>query len=291
MHEVDVKGILSAKNGMNLYRGCLHGCIYCDSRSTCYQMLHDFEDIEIKRNSLELLERELSARRKKCMISTGAMTDPYLPLEKKLLYTRRSLELIEKHGFGASILTKSDLVLRDLDIIRRIHHNTRFVLEMTLTTFDDALCRIIEPNVCTTKDRVAVLKAFQAEGIPTVVWLSPILPFINDTMENLEGILSSCKDAGVAAIMNFGMGVTLRSGDREYFYRALDRNFPGLKQKYISEFGDAYSILSPHNKELTSYFNNFCREHNIINTTSEVFKFSSRFEEKNKPVQMSLFDL
>lgn len=290
MHEVDVKGILSPKNGMNLYRGCLHGCIYCDSRSTCYQMRHDFEDIEVKRNSLTLLEKELKARRRKCMISTGAMTDPYLPLEKSLLYTRRSLELIEEYGFGASVLTKSDLVLRDLDVIQRIHQKTRFVLEMTLTTYDEDLCRIIEPRVATTRERVQVLREFQAAGIPTVVWLTPILPFINDTMENLQGILNYCKDVQVAGIISFGMGVTLRSGDREYFYQAMDQHFPGLKQKYIQTYGEAYSVMSPRNQELMAYFKTFCKTNGILSDPSEVFRFASRFEEKNKPVQLSLFD-
>ena len=290
MHEVDAKGILSAKNGINLYRGCQHGCIYCDSRSTCYQMNHAFEDIEVKRNSLEILEKELKSRRNKCMISTGAMTDPYLPLEQKLLYTRRSLELIEEYGFGARVLTKSDLILRDLDVITRIHQKTRFVLEMTLTTYDEDLCRIIEPNVAQTKQRFEVLQTFREAGIPTIVWLCPILPFINDTKEKLQGILDYCQKAKVAGIVNFGMGVTLRSGDREYFYKALDKSFPGLTQKYIRTYGEAYSLLSPNNQALMSYFRDFCRANWILSDPSDVMRFSAHFEEKNKPVQLSLFD-
>lgn len=289
MHEVEVKGILSARNGMNLYRGCSHGCIYCDSRSTCYQMNHVFEDIEVKRNCLEVLESELRRKRTKCMISTGAMSDPYLPLERTLQYTRKSLELIRDLGFGATVLTKSDLVLRDLDVIEAIHRSTRFVLQMTLTTYDEALCAILEPHVASTRRRFEVLQRFREAGIPTVVWLSPILPFINDTKENLEGILTYCNDAGVKGIICFDMGVTLRSGDREYFYAALDRHFPGLKERYIQTYGNAYSLLSPNHPQLMAQLKSFCRENNMLCRPDQVFAYLSEFEEKNRPVQLSFF--
>lgn len=289
MHEVEVKGILSARNGMNLYRGCSHGCIYCDSRSTCYQMNHVFEDIEVKRNCLEVLESELRRKRTKCMISTGAMSDPYLPLERTLQYTRKSLELIRDLGFGATVLTKSDLVLRDLDVIEAIHRSTRFVLQMTLTTYDESLCAILEPHVASTRRRFEVLQRFREIGIPTVVWLSPILPFINDTKENLEGILTYCKDAGVKGIICFDMGVTLRSGDREYFYAALDRHFPGLKERYIQTYGNAYSLLSPNHPQLMAQVKSFCRENNMLCRPDQVFAYLSEFEEKNRPVQLSFF--
>lgn len=289
MHEVEVKGILSARNGMNLYRGCSHGCIYCDSRSTCYQMNHVFEDIEVKRNCLEVLESELRRKRTKCMISTGAMSDPYLPLERTLQYTRKSLELIRDLGFGATVLTKSDLVLRDLDVIEAIHRSTRFVLQMTLTTYDESLCSMLEPHVASTRRRFEVLQRFREIGIPTVVWLSPILPFINDTKENLEGILTYCKDAGVKGIICFDMGVTLRSGDREYFYAALDRHFPGLKERYIQTYGNAYSLLSPNHPQLMAQVKSFCRENNMLCRPDQVFAYLSEFEEKNRPVQLSFF--
>ena len=181
MHYVTAKTILSAKNGMNLYRGCQHGCIYCDSRSTCYQMDHPFEDIAVKENALELLEDALRRRRRPCMIGTGAMSDPYIPLETELRLTRRSLELMETYGFGVTLITKSDRVLRDLDILQRINEKTKAVVQMTLTTADEDLCRILEPGVCTTERRVEALKALHRAGIPTVVWLCPILPFLNDT--------------------------------------------------------------------------------------------------------------
>lgn len=290
MHEVEVKGILSARNGMNLYRGCTHGCIYCDSRSTCYQMQHVFEDIEVKANALEVLAEELKHKRVKGMISTGSMCDPYLPLEADLTLTRRALELIADHGFGATVLTKSDLVLRDLDVIRRIHSATRFVLQMTMTTWDESLCRLIEPHVATTRQRIDVLRRFQAEGIPTVVWLTPILPFINDTPENLRGILQACRDTGVRGIICFGMGVTLRSGDREYFYAQLDRHFPGMKERYIKAFGNAYNCPSPRERELMALFRGFCAEAGILSDPNEVFRYLHQFETKNSPVQLSFFE-
>ena len=291
MHEVQVKGLLSARNGMNLYRGCTHGCIYCDSRSTCYQMQHVFEDIEVKANALVVLAEELNRKRIKGMISTGSMSDPYLPLEVDRKLTRGALELIADHGFGATVLTKSDLVLRDLDVIRRIHTTTRFVLQMTLTTWDEELCHLVEPQVATTRERIEVLRRFQAEGIPTVVWLTPILPYINDTPENLLGILEACRDTGVRGILCFGMGVTLRSGDREYFYAQLDRHFPGLKGRYIRTFGNAYNCPSPRESELMALFNSFCASAGIMSDPNEVFRYLHQFEDKNSPVQLSFFEL
>ena len=175
MHEVEAKGILSAQNGMNIYRGCSHGCIYCDARSTCYQMDHPFEDIEVKINAPILLEQALRKKRKRCMIGTGSMSDPYLHLEEKLGLTRRCIELIDAYGFGLAIHTKSDLILRDLDLLKSINQKTKCVVQMTLTTFDEMLCKKLEPNVCTTARRIEVLNIMKEEGIPTVVWMTPIL--------------------------------------------------------------------------------------------------------------------
>ena len=288
MHYVKAKSILSARNGMNLYRGCQHGCIYCDARSQCYQMDHVFEDIAVKENAIELLEAALKSKRKPCMIGTGAMSDPYIPLETKLGMTRRSLELIEKHGCGVAIQTKSSRILRDLDVLRRINDRTKAVVQMTLTTADEGLCRIIEPNVSTTAERVAALKVFQAAGIPTVVWLCPILPFLNDTPENICSILDACADAGVRGIINFGMGLTLREGSREYFYAALDRHFPGLKVRYIRTYGNAYELPSPRQRELLNLFRGVCEERGIWHDNDRIFRWMGTFEEKSR--QMSFFD-
>lgn len=291
MHEKKVKSILSPQNGMNLYRGCLHGCIYCDARSTCYQMQHEFEDIEVKSNAVELLEKTLRAKRKKCMIGTGAMSDPYIPLEKQLCYTRKCLELIDSYEFGLTILTKSDLILRDLDLLKSINRKTKCVVQMTLTTYDEDLCRKIEPNVCTTKRRAEVLNILRDEGIPTVVWFTPVLPFINDTEENVRGILDYCVRAKVYGIVQWGFGVTLREGDREYFYRKLDEHFPGMKERYIRTFGNAYEVQSPRNPELMEILSNTCKKHGIRFKNEEIFRYMREFEDKTAGKQMSLFEL
>lgn len=289
MHYVEVKGILSAHNGMNLYRGCTHGCIYCDSRSKCYHIDHAFEDIEVKANAIELLEAALKRKRKKCMLGMGSMTDPYIPLEEEIGNVRRALALASRYGFGVTLTTKSNRILRDLDLLKEINDRTKCVVQITLTTYDEELCKKIEPNVCTTKERLHVLRELQKAGIPTVVWLCPILPFINDTEENIQGILRGCAEMGVRGVICFGMGLTLRDGNREYFYRQLDRLFPGMKEKYIKTYGVQYEINSPRNEELMKLFHEFCQEHGMLHDNGQIFEYLHTFEEKNAGVQLSLF--
>ena len=289
MHFVDAKSILSSQNGMNLYRGCTHGCIYCDSRSECYQMRHDFEDIEVKQNAPELLERVLRSKRRKCMIGTGAMCDPYMHCEEQLELTRKCLSLIDEYGFGVAIQTKSDRILRDLDLLTSINRKAKCVVQMTLTTYDEDLCRIVEPNVCTTKRRYEVLQIMREHEIPTVVWLSPILPFINDTGENIEGILEYCRAAGVYGIICFGMGLTLRQGDREYYYAALDKYFPGLHEKYHRKYGYAYEIPSDQSDELMRYFYDYCHRYHIVSDMDQIFAYLREFPENKGYEQLSLF--
>lgn len=289
MHYVEVKGILSAHNGMNLYRGCTHGCIYCDSRSKCYHIEHAFEDIEVKANAIELLEAALKRKRKKCMLGMGSMTDPYIPLEEEIGNVRKALALASRYGFGVTLTTKSNRILRDLDLLKEINDRTKCVVQITLTTYDEELCKKIEPNVCTTKERLHVLRELQKAGIPTVVWLCPILPFINDTEENIQGILRGCAEMGVRGVICFGMGLTLRDGNREYFYRQLDRLFPGLKEKYIKTYGMQYEINSPRNEELMKLFHEFCQEHGMLHDNGQIFEYLHTFEEKNAGVQLSLF--
>ena len=291
MHLVKTKGILSANNGVNLYRGCSHGCIYCDSRSRCYHMEHDFEDIEVKENALSLLEEALRRKRKRCMIGTGAMTDPYIPLEMELQNVRKALSLICDYGFGIAIQTKSDRIRRDIDLLKKINDKTKAVVQMTLTTYDDSLCRKIEPRVCVTSRRVSVLKEMQAAGIPTVVWLSPILPHINDTRENIAGIVDVCAEAGVKGMICYGMGLTLREGNREYFYDCLDRLFPGLKEQYISEYGLRYEVMSPKHGELMRLLHEKCGEYGIMHNNDEIFRYMYTFEDKEEAEQMTLWDL
>lgn len=289
MHFVEAKGILSAHNGMNLYRGCTHGCIYCDSRSKCYGFTHEFEDIEVKQNAPQLLERALSSKRRKCMIGTGAMCDPYMHCEEELELTRRCIALIEQYGFGLAIQTKSDRILRDLELLKRIQEKGKCVVQMTMTTYDEDLCRILEPRVCTTKRRFEVLEILRDNGIPTVVWMTPILPFINDTKENIEGLLDYCVRAGVYGIITFGMGVTLREGDREYFYQKLDEHFPGMKSKYHRKYGYAYEIASDHNRELMSILRKTCAQYGIKSDAEEIFQYLREFPENKGYEQLSLF--
>lgn len=290
MHFVKAKSILSASNGMNLYRGCQHGCIYCDSRSRCYGMDHAFSDIAVKENALELLEAALRSKRRPCMIGTGSMTDPYMPLEQELELTRGALKRIEKYGFGVTVLTKSDGILRDAELLQRINSRTKAVVQMTLTTMDENLCRCLEPNVCTTARRLEVLRLFREMGVPTVVWLCPVLPFLNDTEENIRGIVRSCADAGVMGIVHFGMGLTLREGSREYFYGRLDRHFPGLKEQYIRTYGNAYCLPSTREKELLRIFREDCDRYGILRDNDRIFGYLNTLEEKHTGIQLSLFE-
>ena len=282
--------ILTANNGfhgMNIYRGCSHGCIYCDSRSRCYQFTHPFEDIEVKQNAPELLEKALASKRKKCMIGTGAMSDPYMHCEEQLKLTRKCLEIIKRYGFGVAIQTKSDRILRDIDLLDEINRETKAVVQMTLTTYDDELCRIVEPNVCNTRRRIEVLEEMKNRGIPTVVWLSPILPFINDTEENIRAIMEECVRVGVKGVICFGMGLTLREGDREYYYAALDKHFPGLKKKYIERYGNAYNLPSPNERQLFKIFHEICSANGMMSKPDECFRYLNELPEKE--IQVSMF--
>ncbi len=286
MHFVETKGILSAKNGMNLYRGCTHGCIYCDSRSRCYHMDHDFTDIEVKQNAIELLEDALRRKRRPCMLSTGSMTDPYIPPEQQLQHLRQALELAYRYGCGFTLITKSDLVLRDIDLLQKINRQTKCVVQMTLTTYDDVLCQKLEPRVSVTSRRFAALQALRAAGIPTVVWLCPILPFINDDHQNIAGILDYCVQAKVRGIICFGMGLTLREGSREYFYAQLDKLFPHLKKRYIQTYGGQYSIVSPRNKELMQFFHQQCAAHGIMHDNRQIFTYLHTLDQERDQLRL-----
>ena len=290
MHFVNAKGILNGNGGyygMNIYRGCSHGCIYCDSRSRCYQFTHPFEDIEVKQNAPELLEKALRSKRKKCMIGTGAMSDPYMHCEEQLRLTRKCLEIILKYGFGAAIQTKSDRILQDIDLVDQINRAVKCVVQITLTTYDDNLCRLVEPNVCNTKRRIEVLEQMKERNIPTVVWLTPVLPFINDTEENITAILNECIRVGVKGIICFDMGLTLREGDREYYYAALDRHFPGLKKKYIECFGNAYELSSPNAGKLMKMFHRICSDNGILSNPEACFRYIQQMPDNYQ--QMNLF--
>lgn len=287
MHEVDAKALLTSWGGMNLYRGCAHGCVYCDSRSLCYRFTHPFEDIEVKRNAPELLEAILRGKRKRIMIGTGSMSDPYQPCEETLRLTRRCLEVIDRHGFGATVITKSDRVLRDIDLFDSIHRKAKAVLQMSLTVADDALSRILEPNVCPSSRRYEVLEEFQRRGIPTVVWMTPLLPFLTDTDENFERLMDWCLDAGVRGIICFNVGMTLREGNREYYYQTLDRHFPGLSDRYRATYGNAYEVVSEHSDRLMRRFHALCEARGVLHEPERCFAYLRELPEES--AQMSLF--
>jgi len=249
--------------------------------------------VEIKINAPDLLEEKLRSKRRRCMIVTGAMSDPYIPIDESLKITRTCFEIIEKYGFGLAIQTKSSLILKDIDLLTSINRKAKCVVAMTLTTFGENLCKIIEPNVCATMERFETLKALRDRGIKTIVWLCPILPFINDTMENLSGLLDYCVEAKVYGILCFGMGMTLREGNREYFYEMLDKHFSGLRPQYEKRYGNSYAVTSRNNRELMTYFQKTCAENNIVYGNEKLFEYMATLnpsiDEKADNGQMELF--
>lgn len=289
MHNVNAKHLLSATNGMNIYRGCSHGCIYCDARSACYQMKHAFEDIEVKANAPVLLEQELRRKRKPCMVGTGAMSDPYMHIEEKLQLTRQCLEVIKDNHCGVAIQTKSNRILRDLDLLKQINETAKCVVQITITTFADDLCRIVEPNICPTGERLRILEIMQENGIPTVVWMTPLLPFLNDTVENVESIVHACGKRGVYGILDFGMGLTLRDGDRQYYYAQLEEHFPGVKERYIRRYGNAYELPSENHAKLSRVFHDLCTAYGIETNQKKIFEYMHTYESKLDGEQLCLF--
>lgn len=288
MHYKESKGILSQKNNMNIYRGCTHGCIYCDGRSTCYQFKHQYDDVEVKVNATKLLEQALRSKRKKCIIGTGYISDSYMQCEKELEITRQCLALIDKYNFGVTIQTKSKLILRDLDILKKINSKTKCVIQMTLTTYDEQLCKYIEPNVCSTRERYETLKILRDNNIPTVVWIAPILPYINDTKENIQGLLNYCKELHVKGIVCYGIGVTLREGNRQFFYQKLDAYFPGTRELYERKFSNNYYCASDNEDYFMRIIKKFCDDNNIL-LNQEVFDYMYEYVDQQAGYQLELF--
>lgn len=270
---------------MNLYRGCSHGCIYCDSRSLCYH-LDRFDTIRPKANALHLLEKELAAKRKPGVITMGAMSDPYNPLEERLRLTRGALELMLRHGFGAAFTTKSALCARDAELLSRISQHAPVSARITITCADDDLCQRIEPNVSPSSERFAALRTLADHGVHAGVWLNPVLPFITDTEENILGVVRKAAQAGAKFVVCF-FGMTLRSGNREYYFNALEEGFPGVRAKYLTTFGNAYECISPNAHRLYELFTAEC----------ERLGLAWRFADINQgmmhrqPKQISLFDI
>lgn len=266
---------------MNLYRGCCHRCIYCDSRSSCYKIT-DFDRVKVKKDALLILRKELKSKRHKGVIQLGAMSDSYNPFEQEYEITRNALALIAHYGFGLSLETKSNLIVRDIDYLQRIHQNADMILKLTITAYDDALSQKIEPGVCVSSKRFKALKALSAQGFFTGVVLSPILPFLTDTDENIKAIIHAAYENGASFVYTIG-GVTLRENQRDYYYEQLDRLFPGLRNKYQNSYGNRYLCMSK-NRELIKVFQAECEKYGLLYRMRDII----RAYKKQQPQQLTL---
>ena len=247
---------------MNLYRGCQHQCIYCDSRSECYQIGNFDHEVLVKANAIELLRRELTGKRVIGTIGTGSMNDPYMPLESEVRLTRRALEVISGFGFPVHAITKSDLVLRDLDLLEEIDRKAYAVVTFTITTADDSLSRRLEPGGPVSSRRLAAMRTLSRKGLLTGVTLMPVLPFIEDSQENIRQIIALSAENGARYILP-AFGMTLRDRQRTYYYNQLDRLFPGLRSRYEKAFGERYSVSAQNAGKLENMFNALCLEYGI----------------------------
>ncbi len=267
---------------MNLYRGCQHQCIYCDSRSECYQ-IEDFEhDVLVKANAIELLRRELAGKRVVGTIGTGSMNDPYMPLEAEVGLTRRALEAIAEAGFPVHVITKSDLVVRDIDLLEEIGRKSYAAVTFTVTTAEDALSKRLEPGAPVSSRRLRALQTLKARGILAGVAMMPVLPFLEDTEENIGAILRLAYEAGAKYILP-AFGMTLRDRQRDYYYARLDRLFPGMRPRYEQAFGERYSAAARNARHLGQAFAEICQELGMA-TKMPVFTPRKRVrEEQNQP--------
>ncbi|SHI64428.1 DNA repair photolyase [Clostridium cavendishii DSM 21758] len=274
---------------MNIYKGCCHGCIYCDSRSECYGIV-DFDRVRAKKDSTLIIRRDLKSKKNKGVIQTGAMSDPYNPFEEKLLLTREGLKQINENGFGVSIITKSPLITRDIDILKQIKKHSPVLVKVTITTFDDELCKQIEPNVAVSSERFKAVKELSDNGIYTGILLMPVLPFINDTEENIKNIVKKAHESGAKFIFAYGMGLTLRGNQREYFYERLLKAFPenkNLVRSYIETYGNRYECSSPKSNQLWKIFKAECTKFNILYRMEDIIVgYRNGYEDK----QISFFN-
>lgn len=271
---------------MNLYKGCCHGCIYCDSRSNCYQ-IDDFDVVRGKENAMEILEQELSKKRQKGVVGIGSMSDTYNPYEKQYLQTRKALELISKYGFGVSIDTKSDLILRDVDILKEINSKNSVIIKFTITTPNDSLSKIIEPNVCESSKRLKAIQELSSNGLFVGIMMNPVLPFITDNEEDIKTLVRLAYEHGAKFIQTF-MGMTLRENQRDYYYQKLDKHFSELKDKYILTYGDSYNCSVPNYKYLFKVFASECEKYGLLYKMEDIISAYKRKQNNGK--QISIFD-
>lgn len=268
---------------MNIYKGCCHGCIYCDSRSSCYQII-DFDRVRIKANSIDIIKKELKSKRKKGIVGTGAMSDPYNPFEKKYMLTREALKLINDNKFGISIATKSNLVTRDIDLLKQIQSHSPTLVKITITTYDDELCSKIERNVCTSSSRFKALKQLSDSGIYAGVLLMPLLPFINDTEENIKAIIKKAYECGAKFVFTYGLGVTLRQNQREYYFEQLRKIFPNddIVIKYINNYGESYENGSRNYNKLWNTFKTECERYGLLYKMEDIIDDYKKNYEKSQ---------
>lgn len=270
---------------MNLYRGCCHGCIYCDSRSECYQ-IKDFDTVKVKENCLQILRDELKRKVRTGIIGTGSMSDPYNPFEKTELVTRHALELIDAFEFGITVITKSSLISRDIDVYRGIAEHSPVLCKMTVTTADDNLCKLIEPNVSISSERFDALAKMSEAGLFTGITLMPVLPFIEDNEENILKIVRTARECGVRIIYP-AFGMTLRQNQRDYYFEKLDRIFPGLSDKYRRYYGDRYNCVSSNAKKLWRIFTAECDRFGILYNMKDIIR---AYKQGYGDMQLSFFD-
>ena len=269
---------------MNLYRGCSHGCIYCDSRSSCYQV-ECFDEVSVKQNALDIVARELVSKRKPGVVGTGAMSDPYNPLEGELQLTRGALKLILEHHFGIHLITKGVMVTRDIELLQAISKGYQADVCVTITTPDDKLAAIIEPNAPSSSDRFKALEALAKAGIYCGITLMPLLPWITDSTEHIRLLIRKAADSGVNFIHPW-LGMSLRKGQREYFYRMLDQHWPGLRKRYEEVYGDSYGCDVPNVSMLWEVFASECRRFGIIWKMDDIINGAKNW---SQPQQLSLF--
>lgn len=269
---------------MNIYKGCHHGCIYCDSRSECYRV-ENFDEVRAKENALVLIERDLKSKRRTGVIGTGAMSDPYNRFEENYRLTRGALELVNTYRFGIAIATKSSLVARDTDILEKISSHSPVLVKITVTTCDDSLCKKVEPNAPLSSERFAAIKELSSRGIFTGILLMPVLPFIEDEPENVSGIIERAARSGAKFIYP-AFGVTLRQNQRDYFFGKLDEAFPGVKQQYIRQYGNSYRCSSPRADELIDKFAGMCDDCGLLYKMDDII---SAYKHGYENSQLSFF--
>lgn len=257
---------------MNIYRGCCHGCIYCDSRSECYR-IDNFDQVCAKENALRIIRDDLRRKVKTGVVGTGAMSDPYNPFERELQLTRHALELLDAYGFGASVATKSDLIVRDIDILTSIQTHSPVLCKVTVTTCDDALCKKIEPHTACSSERFAAIRQLSEAGLFVGVLLMPVLPFLEDSAENVLGVVRLAKENG-ARFVYPAFGMTLRQNQRKYYFQKLEELFPGqeLPERYQAQFGNQYQCTSPRAKQLWNVFKAECDRLGLLYRMTDIIR-------------------